>query len=183
MNQKIITLTLIITGFLSLILDDYLLKLIPIIRLEQLNTTFIFFGSKFGLLLIGLIILFIIQVSYKKKIQIKNILALGLGVILSYAIKYTTNIPRPNILPLIQKTSPSFPSTHATLGTILFLMVLSNKMKFKPVFYVASVLIIVSGFYNGVHYFSDIIMGVLLGIVVFGMVESDYFKKKFGFLF
>ena len=57
MNQKIITLTLIITGFLSLILDDYLLKLIPIIRLEQLNTTFIFFGSKFGLLLIGLIIL------------------------------------------------------------------------------------------------------------------------------
>jgi undecaprenyl-diphosphatase len=161
-----------------LILDDYLLKLIPIIRTEPLNTTFIFFGSKFGLILITLIILFIIQVTYKKAIQTKNIIALGLGIIISYAIKYLTNIPRPNILPLIQKTSPSFPSTHATIGTILFLMIFSEKMKFKPVFFISSMLIIISGFYNGVHFFSDIVMGILLGIVIYGGVSSEYFKKK-----
>ncbi len=95
---------------------------------------------------------------------------------------------RPHIPnPLISAVGPSFPSGHATISTIFLLSaliliapIIKNKFLHK-IFLTISIilfpLIALSRIYLSVHFASDVLGGVLLGIICF--IGADIFVKKY----
>ncbi len=73
--------------------------------------------------------------------------------------------------------NPSFPSAHATMAfaTAMFVFVVFGEV-FGIVFFSAASVIAISRVYVGVHYFSDVIAGAILGsavsLSVFFIIQS-----------
>ncbi|MEF2290902.1 phosphatase PAP2 family protein [Virgibacillus dokdonensis] len=102
------------------------------------------------------------------------------GTVLCFAaigtklIKKVMGRARPNILPLIEKTTESFPSGHATSATIFYgilglvLILLTNKYWKKTAVGLAVLVLIgfilMTRIYLGVHFPTDVIGGFLYGM-------------------
>lgn len=89
---------------------------------------------------------------------------------------------RPDILRLVTETSYSFPSAHASVsmcfyGFIIYMIMVIVKSKWKYLISFILLLLIISiGFsriYLGVHYTSDVLAGLSLGIAILSL--SIYF--------
>jgi undecaprenyl-diphosphatase len=159
----------IIILIVSFLLDSILLSFNP--QITFLNPLFIFLGGKIGL---GIFVILITIFLRKKNKIIPFWLNVIIGVLISYALKYLVGRSRPDLFPLIVKTSASFPSTHATIAAIggFFSLKLENQyMKWTGV--VLSVFVGITGYYNSVHYTSDVVAGVLIGLLI-----SWYVIKK-----
>ena len=127
-----------------------------------------FFGSLIIILLIGLFLS-----SKNTKYFHIFILATILGALLPFIIKILTGIPRPSLFP----TDFSFPSGHATIATIflfsiIFLLIpIIKSGVLKYVLLTAAIivfpLIAFSRIYLSVHWTSDVIAGIFLGIMCF----------------
>lgn len=163
---------------LSFLLDSILLRFNP--QVSFLNSFFVFLGGKLGLIIFVVIITLLLA---KKKRIFPFWLSVIIGIVVSYGLKILVQRPRPDLFPLIIKTSASFPSTHATIAAIggFFSWKLENQyVRWSGV--VLSVLVGITGFYNSVHYVSDIITGVLIGLVVSWYVtKKQYLSKLFHF--
>ena len=117
-----------------------------------------------------------------------GILSFLSGAVISTIIKYIIQRPRPSDVALIEEVGYSFPSAHALLSTIFFgflIYVLLLNLKNKPAKIIVSILIgiipICVGFsrvYLGVHFLSDVLAGLLLGVAT--LIFSIYL---YGFLF
>jgi len=173
---------LIFTTVLSLIiiflLDNYLINIVPSLRISFLNPPFIFLGSSLGLLgYIGIISLSFILEKKEKYIVFLSISVI-IAILISYAFKYLILRPRPNLLPLLIKSSPSFPSTHALVAFSAFFFIQKIKNKTgKIILMIIMILVSLTGFYNGVHYLSDVFAGMILGLII-----SYFTLKKVPFL-
>lgn len=146
-------------------LDNYLLKIVPFLRISFLDPIIIFLGGTIGLLtyltFLGLLLLY----EKKPKLIPYLILTFIFTLALIYLLKYTILRPRPDIIPLIIKTTSSFPSAHAAIASSTFLLI--KKLKHTQILaFIPAVIITFSGFYNGVHYLSDILTGIFLGIII-----------------
>lgn len=93
---------------------------------------------------------------------------------------------RPNFYRLIEISGYSFPSGHTTAATTMYLtlaiIVLSNTKKLNKyfVFGIAALGIIIIGtsrIYLGVHYPTDVMAGICLGISIVSIVYSLYYNK------
>ena len=106
----------------------------------------------------------------KKEYFIFHWLTLAFSYLLAVAFKYLFIRPRPfealSLLPSLGASGYSFPSAHAATAfaalPLLFLLLPKQKMLFA----VLAVLIGFSRIIVGVHYLSDVLVGVLLGFVV-----------------
>jgi len=89
------------------------------------------------------------------------------GIAIVTAIKYLTNVPRPELSPILLRLDPSFPSRHAFISGLS--VYFSNKI-FKGALKALSIiylfLIPIGSVYIGVHYPSDVIVGFLIGLVL-----------------
>ncbi|WP_454968687.1 phosphatase PAP2 family protein [Gemella sanguinis] len=94
---------------------------------------------------------------------------------------------RPNFYRLIEISGYSFPSGHTTAATTMYLtlaiIVLSNINKLNKyfVFGIAALGIIIIGtsrIYLGVHYPTDVMAGICLGISIVSIVYSLYYNKS-----
>ncbi|MEM3781854.1 MAG: phosphatase PAP2 family protein [Candidatus Micrarchaeaceae archaeon] len=106
----------------------------------------------------------------------KNIFALVAAGILLYlvgdAIKIIVKEPRPcNVASLYWinhvacESSYSFPSNHATVLTGLTFFI--NKYKYVRIAYVAWLVLVLFGrVYLGLHYFTDVLAGVAISIII-----------------
>jgi undecaprenyl-diphosphatase len=157
----LISIIIIITTFL---LDNLLLKAIPHIRIQFLNPIITFLGSSIGAIAFLMFLSLLFLYEKKPKLIFYLITAFALAFFTALILKYIILRPRPEIIPLIIKTSPSFPSAHALVASSTFFFV--KKLKTKYLAITLTFLTAFSGFYTGVHYLSDIFAGIFLGIII-----------------
>ncbi len=133
----------------------------------------IFGATKFVWLLAASVLLWEILAKHLEK---HSVLALVIGISIAWifqlAIAYLLNRHRPfqqnhekPLLELMWRT-PSFPSGHTTISCALAAGVFVQDPVWGSVFFVLVALIALSRIAVGVHYFSDIIGGAVLGIGV-----------------
>ncbi len=83
-----------------------------------------------------------------------------------FGLKYAIARPRPSDLGVKPEAEPSFPSAH-TANAFAFATTLSSyHRKFTVAMFAWALLVGFSRIYLGLHYFTDVIGGAILGIVV-----------------
>lgn len=109
------------------------------------------------------------------------------ATLINQGIKHIVGRPRPNVLRLIQESGYSFPSGHSMVsmafyGIIIYLVYknIENKYLKCGLIMGLSLLILLIGFsriYVGVHYFTDVLSGFLLGLAYLIVYIYLYNKK------
>lgn len=164
-----IDLLLVLLG-VTKVIDKYIHELF--INLNFLDAYFKFitkFGNPEGIFIV-LLVLFII---FRKK---DFIFLTFFGAGINYFLKNLIRRDRPLELALIEQGGFSFPSGHSMISIVLYGYLLyflnkkiQNNILRKIVIIFLLILIIsimISRVYLGVHYFSDIIGGFLLGLII-----------------
>jgi undecaprenyl-diphosphatase len=141
----------------------------------------------FDVLPLSLIILCVAIYIFKKRGILHSLLFIGSITIAdgaAWLLKQLLDLPRP-IDALIMKTDGSFPSGHATATTVFFgmlIFIFSGRLKGfqKTIFNFLCVMMVIlvsfSRLYLGVHWFSDILGGIVLGVLVL-FLAIKIFKK------
>ncbi len=149
-------------------------------------------GSIFFLILILLVIF---MLTRKKYYGIMGFICLFCAGFISTIIKYIVRRPRPEDIALISETGYSFPSTHAVMSMAVFGLIIyftikyakSNALKISVsiAFPIVILLVGISRVYLGVHYFSDVVAGWLLGatltlgmMIIARIIYHNRRKKK-----
>lgn len=151
----------------------------------QVMKVITWFGSATCLILLT-IILFIVL---KNKIT-GFLIAINLVIvtILNQLLKFVLQRPRPDDYRLIDESGYSFPSGHSMVSVALYGIIvytIYKNVKNKYVKWISivllSLLVLLIGFsriYVGVHYFTDVVGGFTLGLVVLIIYIDIYDKVK-----
>ena len=141
-------------------------------------------------------VLIVAFIFYRKQWKMESYLMLGnltLAGILIVTFKNIYQRPRPEILHLVEEKGFSFPSGHSLAVTLMvgsLIVILSQRIKntvWRKIvqillsFYIVSVL--VSRIYLGVHYPSDVIASLCVGLGVLFMEFPFYDKLRFQWRF
>lgn len=141
-------------------------------------------------------VLIVAFIFYRKQWKMESYLMLGnlaLAGILIVTFKNIYQRPRPEILHLVEEKVFSFPSGHSLAVTIMvgtLIVILSQRIKntvWRKIvqillsLYIVSVL--VSRIYLGVHYPSDVIASLCVGLGVLFMEFPFYDKLRFQWRF
>lgn len=177
---------LVFTGKFTYI-DTYIHSYILKIRGDNLTSFFNLvteFGGATFLLAISVLSVLILK---SKKISILLLINLFSAFLLNETVKSIFMRERPTGINLISETGYSFPSGHSMVslafyGLIIYLILKNNSNKtikiITPI--IGLVLVILIGFsriYLGVHYFSDVITGFLLG-TIYLILFINFIKEK-----
>ena len=153
------------------------------------------FASIYSVALITLLI-----VLFMKDIKIKIFAVFNIAVtsLTNIVLKNIIKRPRPDVVALITETGYSFPSGHSMIAIAMFgflAYIIYRYMKNKYLkFFLASfscvvgVLIALSRVYLGVHYFTDIVCGMVMGLATLvisimghkAMIMLEYKRKTKG---
>lgn len=100
------------------------------------------------------------------------IVAAGLSILVSQAFKLIFRRTRPSKFNRINHIGYSFPSGHSTVGVAFYTTIAyiissntSNVVLMVMIGFLVGLLIAVSRIYLGVHWASDVLVGIMLGIV------------------
>ena len=109
--------------------------------------------------------------------------------LVNQVIKHIIRRPRPNVLRLVEESGYSFPSGHSMVsmafyGIIIYLVYknVTNKYLKWTLITLLSLLILSIGFsriYVGVHYFTDVAGGFLLGLAYL-IIYINIYNKRIG---
>lgn len=158
---------LIVNGWMKII-DQFVFESLRFFASDQLTEIFKIItnlGSFWGILIV-IFLVFLVN----RKVSYICLGALIIQTSLNRVIKAIVRRPRPNVDVFIRESNFSFPSGHAMAITCLYGLLIyylyKSEIRYRKLLIVICVLIIVlvslSRVYLGVHYFSDIIGGILL---------------------
>ena len=141
-------------------------------------------------------VLIVAFIFYRKQWKMESYLMLGnlaLAGILIVTFKNIYQRPRPEILHLVEEKGFSFPSGHSLAVTIMvgtLIVILSQRIKNTTWRKVVQILlslylvsVLVSRVYLGVHYPSDVIASLCVGLGVLFMEFPFYDKLRFQWRF
>ncbi|MEK6932483.1 MAG: phosphatase PAP2 family protein [Nanoarchaeota archaeon] len=171
---------LVLAVVISFIFDKNISIFFTSYRISILSSLAIFIDFVAWYVLFSIILMVIILSKNYKKI-LPLILSLFLYLILTNGLKIIISRERPFVElqnELVQTLNPdrSFPSGHATaMFTVLNFM---DKMKYLWIFF--GIIVILSRVYLGVHYLSDVIFGMLLGLLIGDL--TNYIVKNYKLL-
>lgn len=147
-------------------------------------------GSPISFLLLTIVIALFFWLHKKPYHLIQFLTTLGAGSIIVYLIKIYIAKARPAEA-IINVGGYSFPSAHATIATLFCsLIIFAYKDSFKNlflkivfIFFFASCALAVSfsRVYLSVHYLSDVVIGILLGLLISSIsvfIFENLFKKE-----
>lgn len=109
-----------------------------------------------------------------KKYSFLFLITVFLAGLIVLVLKYIFNTTRPD-LAIITLSTPSFPSYHATQATVFFAMLIYvfsrdfsefGRIIFNSFCVFGIILVSVSRVYLGVHWFSDVFGGIVLGLFI-----------------
>lgn len=184
---------LIASGYNSFLkpLDSMIINFIqglenPVLTSIYLNTTNI--ADQKPSAIITAIIVIILFVSKFKREALFLTLTMGTcGIVMAF-IKTLFNRPRPIIHRLVELNSLSFPSGHTTSATILYLtlalilikLVVNGKNAYIAILIAIVGILFIAGsrVYLGVHYPTDTMAGMCLGIVIVLFYNVIYYDRK-----
>lgn len=108
--------------------------------------------------------------------------------LINQIVKHIVRRPRPSVLRLVEESGYSFPSGHSMVSVALYGIIvytIYKNVKNKYVKWISivllSLLVLLIGFsriYVGVHYFTDVIGGFTLGLVVLIIYIDIYDRIK-----
>lgn len=130
---------------------------------------------------VGLIVCFSIFYQIQKTYGFTFLITYGLGVGFNYILKLIISRDRPyetysEILQLTNVAGKSMPSGHAISAIIIaifvcFLVLKLSKTKFTKIATIITMsifvgIVVISRMYLGVHYLTDIILGLIIGSII-----------------
>ena len=171
-------------------LDFFLNTKITFVQTPQLTTIMTFITNLFSPTKVALFSILIIGFLIYHKKKKKAILFFGAmtgGLIVELSLKEIIQRTRPENALVEASSTYSFPSGHATIAIIFFLLLIylfKDQIKNKITQYIfigGNILLIlligISRIYLNVHWFTDVITGYILGILwLFICIKVD--KKK-----
>ena len=133
---------------------------------------------------------------YLKKWKSESLLVAGnlsLAGILIVSLKHLYQRPRPDILHLVEEKGFSFPSGHSLAVTLLIgslIIIVGQRVKDRTVKLIFQILlgvylvsVIISRVYLGVHYPSDVLASLCLGLGILFIEFPFYDKLRFQWRF
>lgn len=158
----------------------------PILTNIYLNVTNIADQKQSAVITIILVILLFVK-KLKREALFLTLTMATCGIVMAF-IKTLFNRPRPIIHRLVESNSLSFPSGHTTSATILYLtlalilikLVVNGKNAYIAILIaIVGILFIASSrVYLGVHYPTDTMAGMCLGIVIVLFYNVTYYDRK-----
>jgi undecaprenyl-diphosphatase len=130
--------------------------------LDSLFTYFTFTGSTVFMVLVIAALL----IGGARKEAVVFAIVLILVSALTLGLKYTVARPRPSDLGVVPEAEPAFPSAHTANAFALATTISSYHRKFGIVMFMWALLVAFSRGYLGLHYFTDIVGGAVLGFFV-----------------
>ena len=135
-----------------------------------------------------ILLLVVLFINLPKKYPINCCLLVGSGWVTNFIIKNIIRRDRPNVLRLVKESGYSYPSAHAMTSVILYgylIYLINKKISNKKLRISLEILlgvlifsICISRIYVGVHFASDILGGMVLGLAVIILMIS--LNKKYG---
>ena len=135
-------------------------------------------------------------IFYLKKWKSESLLVAGnlsLAGILIVSLKHLYQRPRPDILHLVEEKGFSFPSGHSLAVTLLIgslIIIVGQRVKDRTVKLILQILlgiylvsVIISRVYLGVHYPSDVLASLCLGLGILFIEFPFYDKLRFQWRF
>ena len=150
---------------ISLFFDKTIIDYATENRIIEFNEVAILFTTYtswvFSFLLVGFIILI-----WKRKHIYRYLISSGIFFGLIWLIKTAIQRPRPflEISLIPTETGYSFPSGHASFAFFSLIFIWKLFPKFKWIWLIIVILISLTRVYAGVHYLSDVIGGMLIGL-------------------
>ena len=175
--------------------DQNLINFSSKIRSEGLTNFFeviTHFGSMLTVAILAVIMAIVCKPIWVKIFAVVNV---GFVAVFCFIVKHIIKRPRPIGIALIEETGYSFPSAH-TMGSVVFygflVFLIWKYFKNKPLKITLSVVLpvfaLLIGYtrvYLGVHYFTDVLAGILAGsaylavvIVLFIFLEKKIKFKR-----
>jgi len=184
---------LIVLIALSFIYDNQIIIFFSSLRNTFLNSFFAGFTFESQLLMFLFLTVLFLWKEHKRRWIIPLWLSLAFSELISNAIKFIVQRPRPfeaGVVSAVEFVRSlihgsinvfSFPSAHA-MAAFSVLPVLDKEFpKFKYVWIIFACLVALSRVYFGVHYMSDVIAGAAIGYAIglfFVFIEEKYAVGK-----
>ena len=181
----ILDIILILTGAIKPI-DEFVYNIIVSFKCDVLTEIlkFItFLANTKTIVVFNVILVLFILLTKKTKLLLVTISSITSGIT-NKLIKHIFKRPRPTGLKLISQGGYSFPSGHTMISFLFYGMIIyllyKHKVKYYKVFItllaILMILVMISRIYLGVHYFSDIVGGACVGIIILSILISLYKK-------